>query len=354
MIKVLGLALYGPLAASTRYRLEQYKTGLSCSGIDMDIFYLLNDRYLKERFSGGYISWTNIIKSSFSRIMELLSQNKYDLIIIHCELFSLVPGWFERLLIKKNYIYDFDDAFYLKYRIGKLSITEKLLGSKFDIIMKGAKAITAGNHILANYAKKHNSNTHYFPTVVDIHRYLPDVSKRNTSYFTVGWIGSPSTAAYLSIIIEPLSLLGLEGEVKFVVIGGKAPYIPNVKVVEYNWSEQTEVNLINSFDVGVMPLTDENWTKGKCAFKLIQYLACEVPVIASPVGANIDVVSSDCGILAKNSIEWISAFRKIRDLPNNRRDLGIAGRKRVKKYYSLEKNFPILEKIIRDIVIMKY
>ena len=354
MIKVLGLALYGPLAASTRYRLEQYKTGLSCSGIDMDIFYLLNDRYLKERFSGGYISWANIIKSSFSRIMELLSQNKYDLIIIHCELFSLVPGWFERLLIKKNYIYDFDDAFYLKYRIGKLSITERLLGSKFDIIMKGAKAITAGNHILANYAKKHNSNTYYFPTVVDIHRYLPDVSKRNTSYFTVGWIGSPSTAAYLSLIIEPLSLLGLEGEVKFVVIGGKAPYIPNVKVVEYNWSEQTEVNLINSFDVGVMPLPNENWTKGKCAFKLIQYLACEVPVIASPVGANIDVVSSDCGILAKNSIEWISALRKIRDLPNNRRDLGIAGRKRVKQYYSLEKNFPILEKIIRDIVIMKY
>ena len=157
MIKVLGLALYGPLAASTRYRLEQYIPGLRIAGIDLKICYLLNDEYLKERFSDGVISWTNVIKSSFLRLLNLMNQDKYDVIIIYCELFSLVPGWFERILIRKNYIYDYDDAFYLKYRIGKFNITNKLLGDKFDIIMKGAKAVTAGNNILSNYAKQFNN-----------------------------------------------------------------------------------------------------------------------------------------------------------------------------------------------------
>ena len=349
MIKVLGLALYGPLAASTRYRLEQYIPGLRIAGIDLKICHLLNDEYLKERYSDGVISWTNVIKSSFLRLLNLMNQDKYDVIIIYCELFSLVPGWFERILIRKNYIYDYDDAFYLKYRNGKFNIANKLLGDKFDIIMKGAKAVTAGNNILSNYAKQFNDNTHYLPTVLDTNRYVPQVINRNSQFFTVGWIGSPSTVSYLNILIEPLSLLGLEGKVKFIVIGGKAPQIPNVKVVEYEWSEETEIMLINSFDVGVMPLPDEDWTKGKCAFKLIQYLACEVPVVASPVGANIELVSNDCGILAASSKQWLNAFRKFRDHPEKRSDLGKAGRVRVIQYYSLHRNLSLLEKIIRSV-----
>ena len=99
-------------------------------------------------------------------------------------------------------------------------------------------------------------------------------------------------------LVQPLAALGAEAPLRFVVIGGKAPAISNVEVVELPWQEHTEVDLINTFDVGIMPLPDDDWARGKCAFKLIQYMACGVPVVASAVGANVDVVDADCGLLA--------------------------------------------------------
>jgi glycosyltransferase involved in cell wall biosynthesis len=269
--------------------------------------------------------------------------------MLHCELLPLMPGWVERSLLPRPYIYDFDDAFYLKYRSGKLGVMRPFLGGKFDAVIAGAAAVTAGNNTLADYARGKNTNTHLLPTVVDTERYMPASRPRN-DIFTVGWIGSPSTAPYLTELVGPLSLIGKESPVRLVVIGGKAPSIPNVAVEEIEWSEQTEVVLINTFDVGVMPLPDDDWARGKCAFKLIQYMACAVPVVASRVGANIDVVQTDCGFLATGEREWVDALRFIRDQPLARRQMGKAGRLRVGQHYSLHRNLPILADIIRKTV----
>ena len=351
MIKVLGLALYGPLAASTRYRLGQYVPGLASQGIDLQICHLLGDSYLRRRFDGGTLPITTLLQSGLARFSDLWHQHEYDLAMLHCELFPMLPGWIERALIRKPYVYDFDDAFYLKYRSGGLiGVARPLLGRKFDTVMAGAAAITAGNHVLGQYAGQFNANTHYLPTVVDTERYLPRLGNRSGKVFTVGWIGSPSTAAYLSELIAPLSAIGLEGPVRFVVIGGKAPAVPNVTVVEVDWHEHTEVDLINSFDVGVMPLPDDEWARGKCAFKLIQYMACAVPVIASPVGANIDVVNAECGFMAATAQEWIHALRILRDQPDKRAKMGQAGRERVFAHYSLHKNLPVLAGVILELV----
>ena len=342
MIKVLGLALYGPLAASTRYRLYQYVPGLACLGIDLQIRHLLGDDYLRARFSGGVLPITTMLKDGFARLGDLWHQNDYEAVMLHCELIPLMPGWLERALIRKPYIYDFDDAFYLKYRSGRMRLASPLLGGKFDTVMAGAAAVTAGNHVLADYARMHSTNTRYLPTVVDTERYVPQPVKRGGQIFTVGWIGSPSTAPYLSELAAPLSAIGQEGPVRLIVIGGKAPVVPNVTVVEHDWNENTELDLINSFDVGLMPLPDANWARGKCAFKLIQYMACAVPVIASPVGANAVVVGAKCGLLAATPKEWADALRTLRDQPERRAEMGEAGRARVVSHYSLHQNLTVL------------
>ena len=349
MIKVLGLALYGPLAASTRYRLGQYVPGLASLGIDLKISHLLGDDYLRSRFKGVSLPLGAVLRSGWARMADLWNIYEYDVAMLHCELFPLFPGWIERALIRQPYIYDFDDAFYLKYRTGRMRAASPLLGRKFDTVMAGGAAVTAGNRVLADYARLRNPATRYFPTVVDTARYVPMPAKRGDQVFTVGWIGSPSTAPYLGALAGPLSAIGQEGPVRFIVIGGKAPVVANVTVIELDWNEDTELSLINSFDVGVMPLPDNEWAKGKCAFKLIQYMACAVPAIASPVGANVEVVNDVCGLIADTPQEWADALRLLRDRPAMRNEMGQAGRERVIVHYSLLKNLPILANAIRQI-----
>jgi len=346
MIKVLGLALYGPLAASTRYRLGQYVAGLSKVGIDLRLTTLLGDDYLRRRFTGGGLPIGAMIHDGAERLRLLSRAGEYDLAVLYCELFPFMPAWMERALIRKPYIYDMDDAFYLRYRLGRKRIARSMLGDKFDGVMAGAAAVTAGNRVLADYARRHNQSVTQLPTVVDTARYIPMLGRQN-DVLTIGWIGSPSTASYLPQLVAPLAALGAETALNFVVIGGKAPAIPNVNVIEVEWNESTEVELINTFDVGVMPLPEDDWARGKCAFKLIQYMACGVPVVAAPVGANADVVNADSGLLASTTEEWIQALRVLRDDRTLRQRMGEAGRQRVVEHYSLTTALPKLAAVIR-------
>lgn len=346
MTNVLGLALYGPLAASTRYRLGQYVPGLAEYGIDLQIRHLLGDDYLRRTFGGKSKPWLAMLHTGWERLRDLRAQGGYDLLMLHCELFPLMPAWVERLLLRRPYIYDFDDAFYLKYRTGRLGQLHGVLGDKFDSVMRAATAVTAGNHVLQGYARQCNPCTAFLPTVVDTTRYVPERRVRGRE-LVVGWIGSPSTAPYLLELIAPLSALGREGPVRLVVIGGSAPAIANITVEERAWSELTEVSLINSFDIGVMPLPDDDWARGKCAFKLIQYMACGIPVVASPVGANVGVVGSECGLLAATEVQWLEAFRVLRDKPRQAAEMGAAGRERIERDYSLRRNLPVLAEVIR-------
>lgn len=346
MTKVLGLALYGPLAASTRYRLGQYVPGLAEYGIDLQIRHLLGDVYLRRTFGGKSKPWLAMAQAGWERLRDLRGQGGHDAIMLHCELLPLMPAWVERSLMSRPYIYDFDDAFYLKYRSGRLGRLRGVLGGKFDSVMQGATAITAGNQVLKDYALQHNPHTTFLPTVVDTTRYLPERHDRGRE-LVVGWIGSPSTAPYLAELVAPLSVLGKESPVRLVVIGGQAPAIANVTVEEHAWSEDSEIGLINGFDIGVMPLPDSAWARGKCAFKLIQYMACGVPVVASPVGANVDVVGTECGLVAATDIQWLEAFRTLRDNPGRAAEMGAAGRERVERNYSLHRNLPVLAEVIR-------
>lgn len=349
MINILGLALYGPMAASHRVRLGQYRNGLMDEGIDLHIQSLLGNDYLQSRFQGDRRLLMPVLNSGLERLQLLLRSRRFDAAIVHCELFPLAPGWLERASLRVPYIYDFDDAFYLRYRDGNLGALQILLGRKFDSVMRGAAAITAGNKNLAAYAQTLNKNVTVLPSVVDTANFSPGVRPDNP-VFTVGWIGSPSTAPYLESVVAPLHMLSREQALRLIVIGGKAPQIENVEVIEIPWSEDSEVDLINTFDVGLMPLPNDEWARGKCAFKLVQYMACGVPVVASRVGANIDLVTSECGFLAETDEQWFEALRKLRDQPSMRMSMGESSRKRVLDAYSLESNLPLLVKVIHKVV----
>lgn len=348
MIKVLGLALYGPLAASHRYRLLQYQPGLIENDIELEVHSLLNDTYLSSRFAGKRLPLVSLLKSGFHRLAHLLSQGKYDCAIIHCELFPLLPGWIESRLLRVPYIYDFDDAFYLKYKSKRFRAVSSLLGEKFNMVIQRASVATAGSQVLKEYAAPLNQNTIVLPTVVDTNRYLPAPVKTE-NVFTVGWIGSPSTSPYLDQLVEPLSRLGQEGAVRLIIIGGKSLSIPNVHVLEIPWNEDNEIKLINTFNVGVMPLPNDDWAQGKCAFKLIQYMACGLPVIASPVGANRDVLNESCGLFAESKEEWLKALRFIRDNLEKREIMGQNARKCIVNEYSLQQNLPLMVNTIKSV-----
>jgi glycosyltransferase involved in cell wall biosynthesis len=341
MIKVLGLSLYGSQAASTRYRLTQYRPSLREHGIDLDVKALLDNDYIQKSFAGEKYPRWDLFRRYLKRAALLFHQKQYDMAILHVELFPLLPGLLESSLLRIPYIYDFDDAFFLKYKGGRFRLISRLLKDKFDPVVSSAAAVTAGNRYLLDYARLWNSNACLLPTVIDTDLYTYAPNKRD-GVFTIGWNGSPSTSVYLPELVQPLAELGREGPVRFVVVAGKCPPIEGVDVVHLPWNEATEVGIVNTYDVGVMPLFDDEWAKGKCALKLLQYMACGVPVVASPVGANLDVVDGACGFFADNKEAWLDSLRRLRDDLPLRRSMGERGRTRVENLYSLRSASPTM------------
>ena len=136
---------------------------------------------------------------------------------------------------------------------------------------------------------------------------------------------------------------------RFVIVGGRCDLIEGVDVVHVPWSEDTEVSILNSFDVGIMPLFNDEWAKGKCAFKLIQYMACGVPVVASAVGANIDVVDDTCGFLADDEDSWVDGLERLRSDAGLRQRMGASARLRIEREYSLGRTLPIMESVMRTV-----
>ena len=349
-VSVAAFALYSPQAASHRVRLSQFQPGLAAAGIDLQIQSLLDNDYLQRSFSGRRPSLRGLLAAYGRRLQALRQADRFDLAIVNCELLPFLPGWLERQLLQIPFIYDFDDAFFLKYRSGRYACLKSLLSKKFDFMMSAAVAVTAGNTYLQSYARRFNSNVTVLPSVVDTDQFRPVEplpAERSGDSFTVGWIGSPSTAPYLQLLVEPLQQLARERPVRLLVVGGPAPAIAGVEVIEQPWSLEQEVPLIQQFDVGVMPLPNAPWTRGKCAYKLIQCMACSIPVVASRVGANVEAVPPDCGLLAESSAEWLAAFRRLAADPELRQRMGTAARQWVEQHYSLRSALPVLIEVIQ-------
>jgi glycosyltransferase involved in cell wall biosynthesis len=356
-ISTLGLSLYGPQAASHRVRLSQFQPGLASAGIDLQIQSLLDNTYLQRSFSGRRPSLLALLTAYGRRLQALREADRFDLAIVYAELLPFLPGWLERQLLQIPFLYDCDDAFFLKYRSGRLRLLQPLLGAKADRLMAAAVAVTAGNTGLAVHARKFNRNVTVLPSVVNTDQFSPAAPRTAEPpgrRFTVGWIGSPSTAPYLQLLVEPLQELARDSPVRLMVVGGPAPAIAGVEVIERPWSLEQEVPLIQQFDVGVMPLPDNPWTRGKCAYKLIQCMACGIPVVASRVGANVDAVPYECGFLAESPEQWLDAFRRLLADLNLRQQMGSAARLWVEQRYSLRSALPVFTGVIQRAVASRH
>lgn len=351
VIRVLGFSLYGSQAASHRVRLSQFQPGLAAAGINLQIQSLLDNDYLQRSFSGARPSLRSLLAAYGRRLQALHQVDRFDLAIVYGDLLPFVPGWLELQLLQIPFVYDCDDAFFLKYRTGRLRLLQPFLGAKADRLMAAADAVTAGNAGLATYARRFSSNVAVLASVVDTELFCPAASPLIPAAdrpFTVGWIGSPSTAPYLRLLVQPLQQLAQERAVRLLVVGGIAPTIAGVEVIEQPWSLKQEVPLIQQFDVGVMPLPDTPWARGKCAYKLIQCMACGIPVLASPVGANVDAVPPGCGLLAESPQEWLDALRRLAAEAELRHRLGHTARQWVEEHYSLRSALPVLVSVIQQ------
>jgi glycosyltransferase involved in cell wall biosynthesis len=269
---------------------------------------------------------------------------------VYAELFPWLPAGFERLAFRssKPLLYDFDDAFFHPYDDHPRRAARRLLGGKLVPLIEGAAAVCAGNDYLRDYAARFNESVTILPTVVNIDDYRP-AGDRPDRPLTIGWIGSPSTWRFVQPLLPLLAGLAREHRIRFVAVGaGAAAEADKFDGLTFTpWSEAGEIAAVQAMDIGIMPLPDEPWARGKSGYKLIQYMACGLPVVASPVGVNATIVDEGVtGLLASGPEEWRGALERLIDDAELRRAMGAKGRARAVEAYSLQAHAPRLVDIM--------
>ncbi len=336
---VLLLSRFGRLGASSRIRFYQFLPLFAAEGIRVDVAPLLDDGYLQRQYQGKPPSLPRIGAAYLHRLRRLLGSRRYDLIWLEKELLPWIPAWGEACLRSMGipYVVDYDDAVFHTYDLHPNRWVRRLLGRKIDAVMHHAALVTAGNHYLADRARRAGApQVEVIPTVVDLERYSVRPA-RGRAAFTVGWIGSPHTARYLHGMREALAEFCRSADARLVVVGAPEFELKGVPVETRAWMEDREVADIQGFDVGIMPLADRPWEQGKCGYKLIQYMACGVPVVASPVGVNSTIVQPGVnGFLAGTPGEWVAALRELQRDRASADRMGEAGRRRVASEYSVQ------------------
>lgn len=354
-IKVLLLTKYSRIGASSRLRTLQYLPFLETEGLSIRAQGLFDDKYLEELYTKRRHNPARIFFLYARRAIELLDVFSYDLIWIEKEIFPYLPPFAERMLVAfgLKYIVDYDDAVFHNYDLSSNPIIRTLLGRKIDAVMHHSSCVIAGNRYLADRAKGAGSRRiEIIPTVVDPSRYAPRndyLCKRPV----IGWIGSPSTQKYVLDIFPALLDACRKHRARLLLVGASpqvATDLPGIDVEVLPWSEAREAEFIAKMDVGIMPLSDGPWERGKCGYKLIQYMASAIPVIASPVGVNVEILKeSKSGFLANDLDAWREALTRVLSCSDLRKTMGLAGRQSVEKEYSIDVQSHLLKKIIAAI-----
>jgi glycosyltransferase involved in cell wall biosynthesis len=349
-MRILLMNRHCRLGPSSRLRYLQYIPKLNQCGVRVDINALYDETYLKNLYSFNKRSVKNIACNYLRRLGPLLSSGRYDLLWLEQELFPWLPPLAEWLLHIRHIpvVVDYDDAIFHRYDRHGHWMVRRLLGEKIDRIMQFASCVIAGNSYIARRAYEAGAETvAIIPTVIDLDRYKIE-EKRERLPLTVGWIGSPSTFSYFRSIAPVLIELQKRLPIRVAVVGVVNREIKSALPFNfYEWSEDTEVALLKTFDIGIMPLPDTPWTKGKCGYKLIQYMACGLPVVASRVGANIDIVNSEeTGFLVSKNEEWAEAIERLATDAGLRESMGKNGRRRVEMIYNIDRTFPTLARCL--------
>jgi glycosyltransferase involved in cell wall biosynthesis len=285
------------------------------------------------------------------RLLELFTIRRYDLVFLYREAIPIGPPVVERIVhwLGLPIVLDFDDAIFLR-SVSDANRSLALLKNpgRVATVLRLSRSATVGNDFLAQFARRHNDAVTVIPTVVDTGKFAPRAGDSARAVPVVGWIGSPTTYRYLLGLSDVLREVAGRHEFVLRVSGaGQSVSIPGVRVEEAPWSLAAEVQLFNGLDVGVYPLTDDDWSRGKCGFKAIQCMSCGVPVVASAVGVNREIITDGVdSFLATTKEEWVEKLGRLIADAGLRSTMAAAGRRTIEQRYSLSVAAPRLAEVM--------
>jgi len=329
-------------APNQRFRFEQYFAFLEQNGFQCTLAPLLINKQEDRKFYQGSFFQKLILSARLlvRRWRDVQRAKKSDVVFIAREAFFLGTTFFENQLRKANtrVIFDFDDAIW----IDVISSNNKLFswlkdGRKTSKIITMADRVFAGNDYLANYAKQFNNSVAIIPTTIDTDVYLP-AYKTNKEKVTIGWSGSVSTIEHFEYAIPALLELKKKypNQIEIKVIGDASYKNEALGIQGLPWNAESEVTDLQTMDIGIMPLPNNEWTWGKCGLKGLQYMALEIPTVMSPVGVNKEIIQhGENGFLASITAEWVSILSTLIENRVLRFTVGQEGRKTVVEKYSV-------------------
>ncbi len=336
-LKVLGIG-QGKLIPSYRYRLKEVKDSFKKKGL---LLFLYESNISSYPPSNKLARFLWIINLVISRLPLLFEQKKYNLILLQREMISTLYT-LERFFYKP-FILDIDDAVHLRQKFNSI-----------DKIASKASAIVVCNNYLFDYYKKINSNVNIIPTPINIDKYTPR-DKKKSSTFVIGWIGTSSNFPSLKLVEKQLArFLKDNSNAILKIVSNEDPKfltIPPKQYIFKPWSEEDDVQDIQSFDVGIMPLVENEHSHGKCAFKMLQYMSCGVPVISTCLPMNKAILDiKECGYCITNdNEEWYEALNKLSKDPNLCEYFANNGRWIIENYYSTDVYATLYSKVIESL-----
>jgi glycosyltransferase involved in cell wall biosynthesis len=349
-MRIIFFTRYTRNGASSRLRSYQYLSYLNSLGCECIYFPLHSDTYLRLLYSKKFRGFQAILSYSL-RLKTLLSVKKDDIIFIEKELFPYIPSFFEYLLWKCGFkfIVDYDDAIHHNYDKNQSIFIRLLLGNKISKIMRNANYVIVGNKYLYDYAKNNGvSNLIKIPTVVDGNKYFKKSS--NNNIVNIGWIGTPATSYFIKPLLPLFESLHKEFNINFTFVGARQEDFNYNFIKCVDWHENSEVEAIQSFDIGIMPLGDSYFEKGKCGYKLIQYMACGIPVVASSIGENIFIVDhAKNGYLASSIRDWNNYLNRLILDKTLRDKLGEEGLLKINALYTISSQGPKLLETLKKV-----
>lgn len=346
-MKILFWVPYSTEGPSNRFRVEQYLPYLEERGISYSLRPFWGSEVYKILYENGYYlkKIYYFLKGSLNRFKDLINLSDYDLVFVHRETYPIGGAFFEKIASRrKPIVYDFDDSIFLPTSSSANNIVYLLKNPrKIAQILKISTIVIAGNNYLRKYAIQYNKNVTVIPTPIDTDRYFPFKDHRRDEKIVIGWIGTYSTNKYLCIIKEVfLKLIRKYGSrIEIRLMGCRDNFLNIPGIVYKNWVLATEVTDLQQFDIGIMPVWDDDWTRGKCAFKIIQYMTVGASVVASPVGMNKEVIKDgENGFLAADEEDWLKKLSLLIDNVNLRDSFALKGREKVEKEYSVKITAP--------------
>ena len=329
-------------APGQRYRFEQYFSYLEDNGVICDLKNIISEEDDKILYShGNYLKKAAIgFKSLRKRKSDLKSISQYDLVVVFREAILTSSIFFEKRLAKSGVpiLFDFDDAIWIKdVSEGNQRLSFLKNPDKIKKILPLVSHVSAGNSYLKEFALKYNKSVSIIPSTIDTDKYK-EIKKLKEGLVTIGWVGSHTTIKHFETIVPVLIKLKekYKGKIEFKVIGDPIYHNSDLGINGIAWDNSKEVEFFNMLDIGVMPLPEDEWTKGKCGMKGLLYMSVNTPAVMSSVGMNSEIIENGVnGFLADTKEEWFEVLSKLIEDENLRKSIGLAGRKTVEEKYSM-------------------